>query len=78
MIDSLFARAHDAIEENRKLQQQSRTLRARCDEHREDIRRTICECASIRTEINACRQELRLPPLEQLEKARPQHIGGKC
>jgi hypothetical protein len=62
MPHSLLARAQFAIEESRKLQHRSSTLRTECDLERRELRRVVFESAMLRSEVNACRDNERRPP----------------
>ena len=55
MIDSLLARALLAIEESRALHNQSRALQAQHVREREELRISIFESATYRSEVKALR-----------------------
>jgi hypothetical protein len=61
MPHSLLTRAQLAIEESRRLQHQSSTLRTERDLERGKLRRAVFESAMLRTEVNACRDHQRVP-----------------
>jgi hypothetical protein len=61
MSDSLFDRSLLAIEESRKLQRQSSTLRTERDLERSELRRAVFESAMLRSEISAHRKDQRSP-----------------
>jgi hypothetical protein len=55
MTDSLLARAQLAIEESRKLQDQSRSLKVELESQREQLRLALFESAMGRSESKAYR-----------------------
>jgi len=57
MIDPLFDRARRAIEESRRLQALSRSLKAEFDREREGLRMSVLEAAMCRAEIKARRDD---------------------
>jgi hypothetical protein len=59
MPDSLLTRAQFAIEESRKLQRRSYTLRTERDLERGELRRAVFESAMLRSEIDAHRDDQR-------------------
>ena len=55
MTDPLFARSLLAVSENQEVREQRRSLRAQFDSEREQLRVSVYESASLRSEVKARR-----------------------